>query len=439
MRDSAPAFFSQKTIFNHGILCILAGLLIFMPLARGGVLPWTKALFCLAVCCMVILLCCDCYFNKTPLTTPTNFTLPSLALLGLVTLSAIFASSKADAIEGFFYFSAYLVLFYITLAAIRTRKQQRFVVYVILTTAILLGIIGLAKRFDFLPFDMWQYAFQGKSVFITASYGNHNHLAGFLSMAIPLFLGLFLVKTRRLPLLLAMIYMSCFLVAVHVMTLSRGGWMSLSASLTIMFCILLLQKRFKRKKLLVAIFASLAIVLLFILSSTDTLERLLTLTEEETVLGMSGRVIAWSGVLEMISNHPLLGNGPGSFATIFTQFQLPGMARRFFYAHNDYLQLIAEVGLLVIPATCWLLFLLLREGLRKIQSKSRQTWGISLGAMVGCLTIIFHSFGDFNLFIPANALLFTVLVALVVGGPGRTKHRHSSSSSSTNSDFAHSQ
>jgi hypothetical protein len=53
----------------------------------------------------------------------------------------------------------------------------------------------------------------------------------------------------------------------------------------------------------------------------------------------------------------------------------------------------------------------------KIQSGSRQTWGFTLGAMTGIVAILVHSFVDFNLHIPANAVLFTVLAAIVVGGP----------------------
>jgi hypothetical protein len=71
-----------------------------------------------------------------------------------------------------------------------------------------------------------------------------------------------------------------------------------------------------------------------------------------------------------------------------------------------------------------LLFALFREGSRKLQSSSRQTWGVALAAMTGIVAILAHSVVDFNLHIPANAILFTVLVALVVAGPVQRNGRN---------------
>jgi hypothetical protein len=56
---------------------------------------------------------------------------------------------------------------------------------------------------------------------------------------------------------------------------------------------------------------------------------------------------------------------------------------------------------------------LYRKGFRKLKNQSRLVRGITLGAMSGITAILVHSIADFNLHIPANAILFTVLAALV--------------------------
>ena len=57
---------------------------------------------------------------------------------------------------------------------------------------------------------------------------------------------------------------------------------------------------------------------------------------------------------------------------------------------------------------------LYRKGFRKLKNPSRLVRGITLGAMSGITAILVHSISDFNLHIPANALLFAILAALVV-------------------------
>jgi len=164
-----------------------------------------------------------------------------------------------------------------------------------------------------------------------------------------------------------------------------------------------------------------------VLSGADIFQRVLTVTDNETVLGMNGRTIIWQGTLAMFQDYSIIGTGPGTFATVFPQYQPAGTTARFYQVHNDYLHFLVELGLFSVPLFCWILFSLCRTASRKLKSSSRQTWGITLGALTGIVAILVHSLVDFNLHIPANAILFTVLVGLIVGGPLRRQndlHKH---------------
>lgn len=404
-----------STLYNRLATLILYGILIFCPLARGSAHLWTHTVFQITVLAALTLLILE-KLNTTGLEfTGTPLGKPFIALTLWFLISSIFAQYRPDAIEASMLLLPYIALYYIVIHTVRTRKQQRQLVYVILCIALFLSIFGFFQRFGLNPFWWWRYeGLNLNSNSLSSTYKNYNHLAGYLEMSLPLLLGLFLTRTRRGALFFLMIYCVILIVAAHVLSLSRGGWFALTVALLFMATTLLIQQRFRRKKMLLTITAGLFLLILFILTGTHIVERILTITEEEIIVGFNGRTIAWNGTVEMINDYWLTGSGPGSYATIFTQYQPPGIASRFFYAHNDYLHYTAELGLPIILIMCWFIYVLFKTGFKKLQSPSRQTWGITLGAMTGIIAMLLHSFGDFNLHLPANATLFTLLAAIVM-------------------------
>lgn len=176
--------------------------------------------------------------------------------------------------------------------------------------------------------------------------------------------------------------------------------------------------------MLVVISGSLLCLIFIVLAGTNVLERALTVTDSEVVSDLNGRRIAWIGTCNMIADHKFTGTGPSTFSVMFTQYQPAGSASaRFYYAHNDYLQYIAELGLPIIIFMVWICYTIFFCGMQKLKSYSRQKRGITLGALTGIVALLIHSFVDFNLHIPSNALLFIMLVALVMGNleePRRT-------------------
>ncbi|MDR3088437.1 MAG: O-antigen ligase family protein [Desulfobulbaceae bacterium] len=404
---------------------IFATLLIFAPLARGAAHGWAQAIVMAGACLLMASLLLEHYLSGAAIMPPMILRWPFLALTALFILSFSCSPARGDGLEALALLAVYAILFIAAAHLSANRSGQRQVVYLLIGIATVVALISLLKRFSpqFLPI-WWQYDAHG-GVMAAGPYGNHNHLAGLLEMIIPLSLGLFLTKTRRGVTIFLLVYLAVLLVATHILTLSRGGWFSLSVALATMLIALLSQRRFTRKKLLLVLSGGLALVFLFILGGTHIVERLLTLTDEATVLDFSGRVIAWKGCLNMIAAHPFLGGGPGAFATLFPAWQPPGMAARFFNAHNDYLQYTAEFGLFVMVIIIWAIFLLVRQVILLATNPSRQIWGISLGAGIGILTIILHSFVDFNLHIPANAMVFSTLLGLLMSaGQKRTETKN---------------
>jgi len=115
----------------------------------------------------------------------------------------------------------------------------------------------------------------------------------------------------------------------------------------------------------------------------------------------------------MFAKKPILGWGLGAFPSAYPQF-------RTFYAnifvneaHNDYLQLLVETGLVGFGIMLWFLINLFRSAIRKLPHWPNEIGGaVAPACLVDCVGILVHSFVDFNLEVQANAAWFFVLCAL---------------------------
>jgi O-antigen ligase len=156
------------------------------------------------------------------------------------------------------------------------------------------------------------------------------------------------------------------------------------------------------------------IIGLIFLFSTPAVEEVLTLKETSEDASLQSRILVWRNTVKMIEDYPLIGSGPGTYATIFTQYQPPGILGRYYMAHNDYLHFISETGLSVVVIMICLCIAVYQSGFKKLAHPSRLVRGSTLGALSGITAILFYSIFDFNLHIPANAILSTTLAAIVV-------------------------
>jgi O-antigen ligase len=114
----------------------------------------------------------------------------------------------------------------------------------------------------------------------------------------------------------------------------------------------------------------------------------------------------------MIKTHPILGTGLGAVGVVYTGYDSRNGAYRLEQVHNDYLQVLSDGG--IVGALIGLFFVvsLFRMGFARLDSRDDFRRGVATGALAGCFAVLIHSFFDFTLHTPANALLFLVLAAL---------------------------
>ena len=128
------------------------------------------------------------------------------------------------------------------------------------------------------------------------------------------------------------------------------------------------------------------------------------------------RIDAWRDAWDVIRAFPIFGTGLNTFGDAMLFYQKRNAGFHMAQAHNDYLQLAAEGGLLVVvPAlvAAVLLARAIRRNLRAARPESRGYW-IRAGAAIGLVPIAVQEVVEFSLQIPVNAFLFATLAAVAL-------------------------
>jgi O-antigen ligase len=142
------------------------------------------------------------------------------------------------------------------------------------------------------------------------------------------------------------------------------------------------------------------------------INRFLNLSPQQS--GPAGdRKAIWRDTVQLIDGHPWLGTGLGTFPLAYPSVQTAFAGKFVNHAHNDYLEFASELG---IPATVLLFgavfYVLLQSAKTFRGSKIQFEKTIALGCFGSLFAISLHSLTDFNLQIPANALVFAVVLGL---------------------------
>jgi O-antigen ligase len=196
---------------------------------------------------------------------------------------------------------------------------------------------------------------------------------------------------------------------------SRGGLISLLAE--VIFLVILTSKERGSNQLFLKI--GLAVLLIativggsIFIGGESSLTRFAETAASNDI--STNRTYIWSVTLQIIKNNLPLGAGIGAFAAAFTPYDSMNGLQRVEQAHNDYLQILADAGIVGLILAGFFIFQLFKTGLKNIVTDNIFRRGIAIGALAGCFAILVHSLFDFVLHTTAITVLFLTLVSLVV-------------------------
>jgi O-antigen ligase len=251
---------------------------------------------------------------------------------------------------------------------------------------------------------------------IYGPYVNHNHYAGLMEMLVPIPLVLSLTRLASAKARTAAAVAAALMVGTVFLSGSRGGMIAIVTELVIIAVLLIKQKRGVRTAIGVGVFLFVLVGLLTWVGGDELIRR--TLGSSQSEISSDLRHYIYRDGLQMFLKKPVLGWGLGTFPVVYPQFRT--FYTNFFVnqAHNDYLQLLVEMGLLGFGTMLWFLWTLYARAIKKIGNWSSEMSGaVTLACGLGLSGILVHSAVDFNLQIPANAALFYVLCTIAASEP----------------------
>jgi O-antigen ligase len=353
--------------------------------------------------------------------------LPDFSNLKLVSFSLIPTHTLREGLE----ILSYFLLGFIIIKTVTDWRQIVRIYYALIGMGVFQALYGLFELYNKNPRILF-YEKMYHLDSVTGTFVNRNHFSGYMEMVIPLAIGLAIAKTslhsltemrwrdRFLRLsekglstgLLVSLGIVVMAVAV-IFSKSRSGLFLLVFSfilffgLTIVFFRRTREQKKRTKNFIAAVFIIIIFVSLYI-GIDATIERFAL-----DKLLREGRPTYWKNTVGIFADYPLLGTGLGTFPSLYPDKEAEETLIRLYHTHNDYLEYLSELGIVGMSLLLGgILYLLIKSFLVWKGRRNPEVKGLGLGGIVAIICILIHSLTDFNLHIPANMLLFTVVLCL---------------------------
>ncbi|TAM36014.1 hypothetical protein EPN54_05950 [bacterium] len=368
------------------MLIILQALVFIRPFISSLAFPYLNSLYSYSI---VLFLIIWALTLDKPYKNIQYLGLPLITFCLSLAVSLIFSINKLNSLTGLYDYITYLLLFIV--ASSLSPKDRNGVVQAIFIAGFIISLLAIYQYFfgfahlsDYMAKNNITYPFaldyiSRRRVF--SPFVTPNALGGYLAMISPLALinknGFWLI----LPIFLAL-----------VLTGSLGAILSLFLGLVIYMNL----KGKSKGRTALGLFGLLIVIGLIFISRSITLKT-------HTAPGFSTlmRMDYWRAALRIIGSRPLTGVGIGNFNL--------AQAR---YAHNSYLQIWAEMGILGISAYLWLVFRSLRSGLNKLKFNDDKNYTLAL--ITAAAIFLTHNLVDFTFFLPEVSMIWWIMLGLII-------------------------
>jgi tetratricopeptide (TPR) repeat protein len=352
--------------------------------------------------------------------------LPLALLILIVIFSFIKNGFLMSSLQDCIIFLAYFILYFLIINNLQNQYQFKSFIQIFFLTSFFIALYTILHYYNFISY-LQEY---GR---VASLIGQKNWISNYLALIFPLMFCFYLLETIKMKKIIYFISLS-FLYTTLMICQSRGIWISIS--LTLFFGIFLIFKfnffnLFKEnKKWLILLLISFIIITL--IYSTDNPLNISPLTVTQRALStfdekdpsINTRILMWKVSWLMIKDKPFLGGGVGSFKINYLDYQARFLREHPKYnkywinakeAHNEYLQIGAEIGLFALGIILIIILKLYNLGInvlkKEIDNKRKL---ICWGLLLGITSFLIHSLFTFPLHVPALGSAFFIILGLSV-------------------------
>jgi O-Antigen ligase len=404
-------------VLRFGLLLLIA----FAVLSFGAVDVWSQSILEAGAAVLLVLWAVIARFDPETKIHWSPLNWPLLGFVAIAALQIFFhgtASSFLTRTE-LLRLAAYSIVFFLIVQAFRSRKDWSRLAWFVICFGFAVSLLGIMQHFTSRHEIYWMNSFH-TDVEPFGPYVNRNDFAGFVELTLPMGLALILFRGAHKDLIPLLTLLTVVPISAAVLSSSRGGIMGVAFEIGVLFLLAnrrsSSQKRRNSRAMAIGATALLAVVFIAWVGAGKAIERFSSLSHPE--ISLSRRLSMGRGALRIFFAHPLKGCGLGALVDVFPLYETDYDGRVVDHVHDDYLEALAEAGILGGVCGLSFLWLLYREGKKNLEAEQGHfSRALHAGAIAAVCGLLLHSLVDFNLHIPANALLFLLQVSILASPP----------------------
>ena len=461
----------------RNIFWLFLAILVFCPLAFGTVEPWSLAVMEV----LSIAALCLFFYMPSKAPGPIYYKVPGILplacfiayiFLQMIPLPAdlirvvspkayeIYSDSAGSgagmalmpltvnlklSLAEFIRYSSYAAFYILTVQLLARKGFLKQTVLSVVFFASLLAVFGIIQQFTSGGKIYWTREISTKLFY--GPFANRNHFAGLMDMIFPVALGLFLalkpaISYESLRSRLAdminqrelnnhiLVGIGAVIIATSVfLSLSRGGMACLFLSLLFMSALLFFRTREIKRSRAILIISLFVVLIVGWVGWGQVISRFDDLQNETDTLRMSSgdrpdRAEMWKDSAAVAADFAATGSGMGSFARIYPKYRAFWTDYLIDHAHNDYLELLIEGGIIAFLTVAAFLLTVFYKTYRTILLR-RDNYSIYvyIGCVTGIMSILIFGLTDFNMHIGSNGLYYFFLAGLAVSAANTRLHR----------------
>jgi O-antigen ligase len=308
----------------------------------------------------------------------------------------------------------FMLVFYIIYFFVNSSKKFYSMVFILATSAMFTGFYGLYQKYSGLMDATWldKELFEGVALRVFSTFGNPNVYGEYILLILPIVFAMIFVS-KKIVAKLYYLFISAILLFNLLLTLSRGCYLALALAFFVFICLINVR--------LISLFI-IGLFAIMPLLSDIVISRIVSITNFSDS-STSFRLMIWQGTLRMLKDFWFVGLGQGeaAFNSVYPLYSFNTVFAP--HAHNVYLQIFVEMGILGLIIFIGLITVFLKT-IISYKCKSLDDKFITAGFYAAFSGFLFQGLFDYVFYNYRIFLIFFIILGLSIAFINIKKREH---------------